>query len=196
MNKIVVLMGKSSSGKDTIYKTLMKDNKFALKKIIMHTTRPIRTGEVNGREYFFCTENEMKHYEEENQMIEKRKYNTIYGPWYYFTLKKEIDLEKNNYLTMNTLVGLDQYKRLYGKDQIISLLIQLEDGIRLERALAREKSQENPHYEELCRRYLADQEDFSLENIKKRNITAIIENNESLDQTMKQVNKVLRLHLR
>ncbi len=44
MGKIILFMGPSSSGKDTIKRRLIKENKFALKEMIMSTTRPMRTG--------------------------------------------------------------------------------------------------------------------------------------------------------
>lgn len=50
--KIVYLMGKSSSGKDTIFKELMKEGTMDLRTIVPYTTRPIRAGEENGVEYF------------------------------------------------------------------------------------------------------------------------------------------------
>ena len=54
MGKMVYLMGKSSTGKDTVYKQLLKNPFLQLKKIVPYTTRPIRAGETEGEEYFFC----------------------------------------------------------------------------------------------------------------------------------------------
>lgn len=195
MGKIVLLMGASASGKDTIYRKLVKENKFALNEIKMHTTRPPRAGEQNGREYYFCTEEEMYQLDSDKKIIELRKYNTQYGPWYYFTTSTHIDLNKNNYIASNTLVGFDQYLKYYNPEDFVSLYIQTEDGLRLTRALEREMREKNPRYTEMCRRFLADSEDFSLENLKKRPITSIIENNGTLEETMDKVNKVLTLHL-
>ena len=48
MGKIICLMGKSSSGKDTIYKNLMEDKSLGLRKLIPYTTRPMREGEQEG----------------------------------------------------------------------------------------------------------------------------------------------------
>lgn len=195
MGKIVLLMGASASGKDTIYRKLVKENKFALNEIKMHTTRPPREGEQHGREYFFCTEEEMYQLDSDKKIIELRKYNTQYGPWYYFTTSTHIDLNSNNYIATNTLVGFDQYLKYYKPEDFVSLYIQTEDGVRLTRALEREMREKNPKYTEMCRRFLADSEDFSLENLKKRPITSIIENNGTLEETMDKVNKVLTLHL-
>ena len=195
MGKIILFMGPSSSGKDTIKRRLIKENKFALKEMIMSTTRPMRTGEVEGREYYFKTVDEMLELEKNGKIIEKRTYETAYGPWYYFTTSSSIDLDNYNYVGSNTLEGLDQFVKFYGMENIISLLIKVDDGIRLQRALDREKMEENPKYQELCRRFLADSIDFSEENINKRPITSIINNNSSLDNTMEEVEKVLKLNL-
>ena len=54
MGKLFYIMGKSSSGKDTIYKRLMEDGDLSFKNIVGYTTRPIREGETNGKEYFFA----------------------------------------------------------------------------------------------------------------------------------------------
>ena len=59
MSNIFYLMGKSSSGKDTLYRKLMEQNRL-LKGIVSYTTRPQRAGETDGKEYFFVTEDEMK----------------------------------------------------------------------------------------------------------------------------------------
>ena len=57
MRKLFVVMGKSATGKDTIYKEIVKRNNMNLLPVVMYTTRPIREGEVNGREYNFVDEN-------------------------------------------------------------------------------------------------------------------------------------------
>ena len=60
MGKIFYIMGKSSSGKDSIYRMLEEDQELGLKRLVIYTTRPIRDGEKNGREYFFTDENKLK----------------------------------------------------------------------------------------------------------------------------------------
>lgn len=195
MGKIVLLMGKSASGKDLVQQKLIKENKFNFKQIIMHTTRPKRSGEIDGREYFFCTENDMNRLEKDNKIIEKRKYDTVEGPWYYFTTNTNIDLKTNNYIAANTLVGFDKYLQFYSIDQLLSILIDVDDDIRLTRALEREKQQQNPNYDEMCRRFLADSKDFSYENIIRRPINSIIQNNGTQEELMDNVNKVLSKYL-
>ncbi len=67
MSKIYYLMGKSATGKDTIFKRLSEDDNLRLKKVIIYTTRPIRLGETQGKEYFFVSE------EEEKELSQKGK---------------------------------------------------------------------------------------------------------------------------
>ena len=50
MGKIFCIMGKSATGKDTIYKRLLADGALKLNKIVTYTTRPIREGERAGEE--------------------------------------------------------------------------------------------------------------------------------------------------
>ena len=62
-------------------------------------------------------------------------------------------------------------KAYYGQENLVPLYIEVEDGERLMRAIARERQQEHPGYEEVCRRFLADQKDFSEENLAAAGIT-------------------------
>ncbi len=198
MGKIIILMGKSGSGKDTIYARLIQDNPFQLQTITPCTTRPIRNGEVEGREYYFKTLEQMHQMNEQKQIVELRTYQTVYGPWHYFTGAQNIDLRLYDYITINTLVGYDQFVSYYGKENILPILLQMDDGIRLQRALDREKIQENPKYEEMCRRFLADADDFSIENIQQRSIDTenIIDNSGSIEETVQKVYKILDRHFK
>lgn len=177
MSKIFVVMGKSASGKDTIYKRLLAEESLELKNIVPYTTRPIRQGEKNGVEYFFVTRKEMEELEEQNKIIECRCYHTIYGEWYYFTADDgQIDLENQNYLMITTLEGYEKIRKYYGADRIVPVYIEVEDGIRLERALKREQKEALPKYTEMCRRFIADSEDFSESNLEAGQITKRYEN--------------------
>lgn len=171
MGKIFYLMGKSSTGKDTIYKKILQKEGSALKTIIMYTTRPIRAGETDGVEYRFVTEDVLAQAEKEERLIERRSYHTFHGIWNYFTVKDEqIDLTKNNYLMIGTPEAYRKMRDFFGADKMAPILIDLDDGIRLQRALERERGQEVPRYQELCRRYLADEEDFSEEKLQQAGI--------------------------
>lgn len=171
MGKIFYIMGKSSTGKDTIYKRLLECEGNTLRTIIMYTTRPIREGEQDGVEYFFVDEKRQRQLEAEGKIIELRSYNTFHGIWNYFTVRDEqIDLERYDYLVIGTLESYAMTRKYFGKDKLVPILIELDDGIRLQRALDREKLQKVPRYQELCRRYLADEEDFSREKLAEAEI--------------------------
>ena len=186
MSKIYYLMGKSSSGKDTIYKKVLEEMPH-LKKIISYTTRPIRHGEVDGEEYYFVDEKTLAKLEEEGKVIEQRSYNTVHGVWKYFTAcDGQIDLEKQDYIVIGTLASYNEMCKYLGEEKLVPIYIQIADGIRLERALKREEGQENPRYEEMCRRFLADSEDFSEENLKKAKIAKRFDN-EKLQECLEEV---------
>ena len=68
MGKIICLMGKSSSGKDTIYKNLLEDKSLGLRKLIPYTTRPMREGEQEGVEYHFTDEAGLARLQEEDRV--------------------------------------------------------------------------------------------------------------------------------
>jgi len=187
MGKIYYIMGKSSSGKDTIYKKLLEEKMLELKTIVSYTTRPIRAGETNGIEYFFTNEQELFNFEKEGKLIEIRAYNTYHGIWKYFTVyDNQINLEKNNYLMIGTLESYLKTKDFFGEEKMIPIMIDLDDGIRLTRALNREMKQKTPKYEELCRRFLADSQDFSEGNIRKAHITKRF-NNDELDRCLSEI---------
>lgn len=191
MGRMVYLMGKSSTGKDTVYKELLKNEKFTFQKIVLYTTRPIRDGEKNGREYFFTDEEGFRALEAEGKVIEARAYHTYHGLWRYFTVDDgSIDLEKNDYLIIGTLESYVKTAEYFGKDKVIPVLLTVDDGLRLQRALDRERRQENPKYQELCRRYLADDEDFSQENLQKAGVLQTF-SNENLEKCLSEIEAYL-----
>lgn len=194
MGRIFYVMGKSSAGKDTIYNMLVNDKELGLKTIVGYTTRPMREGEVNGREYFFVNEDELKKLEQAGKVIEKRGYNTVYGVWNYFTVDDEnINLNENNYVLIGTLESYRNVRDYYGNEVVVPIYIEVEDGVRLIRAINREMTQNTPKYEELCRRFLADAKDFAEEildelDIKKRY------NNKNLNKCYEEIKgEIMRL---
>lgn len=190
MGRIFYIMGKSSSGKDTIYKRILSDN-LNLRSIVMYTTRPIREGETNGVEYIFVNDDEFELLEREGKIIEVRAYSTVYGVWKYFTVNDtQINLSQNNYLMIGTVESYIKTKKYYGDDCIIPIYIEIDDGDRLERALRREKLQTFPKYEEMCRRFLADQQDFSEEKLVEAGIGKRFQN-ENLEECILEVSNYI-----
>ena len=179
MGSIYCIMGKSSSGKDTIFKLLLDKGDLDLKRIVSYTTRPIRSNEKPGDEYNFVSIEEKDKLVEAGKVIEIRKYDTVHGPWYYFTVDDgQIDLSKNDYLIIGTVESFVKIRDYYGKDAVLPIYIEVDDGVRLSRALERERSQEHPKYEEMCRRFLADQQDFSQENLDAAQVSNVFKNDD------------------
>lgn len=184
-------MGKSSSGKDTIYKRLAEAFP-GFRTIVPYTTRPIREGEKDGVEYFFVDRERLREMQEAEQIIEMRSYNTKHGIWTYFTADDgQIDLEKYDYLVIGTLVSYRALREYFGEDKLVPVYIEVEDGLRLARALERERRQAQPKYAEMCRRFLADCEDFSEENIRKAGIRRRFENVE-LEKCVEEIEAYIR----
>ena len=178
MGKIFYLMGKSSSGKDTMFKKLIEDKTLGLKTIVGYTTRPMREGERDGVEYFFVDEEKMLLLEAEGKVIERRSYNTVHGIWSYFTVDDgQVNLDSDDkYLLIGTLESYEKVRNYYGKEYLVPLYISVDDGLRLQRALDRERQQDKPKFAEMCRRFLADEADFAKENIDRCEITVSYEN--------------------
>ena len=193
MAKIFFVLGKSCSGKDTIFKKLKEDRELNLNTVTGYTTRPMREGEINGVEYFFVNNEELEALKNQGKVIECRDYNTVYGVWSYFTVDDgQINLEKGNYLYIGTLESYEQMVRYYGKEVVVPIYVEVETGERLTRAVNRERQQENPKYTELCRRFLADAKDFSEENIRKSGITRRFANNGEFDDCVDEIRQALK----
>lgn len=192
MGKIFYVMGKSASGKDTIYKRLLEMQPH-LKQVVLYTTRPIRQGEKDGKEYYFTSEDRLKQLREEGKIIEERTYQSILGPWTYFTVDDgQIDVNSDDsYLMIGTLESYEKTRNYYGASIMVPIYIEVEDGKRLLRALEREDKQKEPKYAELCRRYLADEEDFKEDNLARCGIERRFLNDD-LEMCLRDILDVVR----
>ena len=102
-----------------IYQKLLHENELNLQRIIPYTTRPIREGEIEGREYHFCKEDDVQRMEEEGRIVELRAYNTVYGIWKYFTVNDgNIQLDKENYIIIGTLEAYIKIRDYFGKENV------------------------------------------------------------------------------
>lgn len=188
MGSLFYLIGKSSTGKDTIYKELCGREDLHLLPLVMYTTRPIRESEEDGKEYYFVDDKTLEQLEREGKVVEKRAYHTIHGIWTYFTVDNEkIDLKKQDYLAIGTLESYAKIRTYYGEQKVIPLYIEVEDGLRLGRALEREKMQQRPRYEELCRRFLADQADYSEEKLREAGIKRRFSNETEIQDCVEEL---------
>ena len=193
MGKIFYIIGKSATGKDTIYENILSREELNLRPLIPYTTRPIRVNEKEGVEYLFSDETGLQALAAAGKVIELREYQTVHGIWKYFTVDDaHIDLEHYSYLGIGVLVSYEKIREYFGADRVIPLYIQVEDGLRLERALKRERKQERPRYEEMCRRFLADQQDFSEEKLQAAGIIRRFSNEGERETCMEELAGYIR----
>lgn len=177
MGRIYYLLGKSATGKDTLYKEILK-RRPKLRTVTMYTTRPIREGETDGVEYFFTGREELERQLASGKVIESRTYQTIAGPWTYYTVDDgQFDVaDDESCLMIGTLESYEKMCTYFESGKMVPVYIEVPDGIRLLRAVKREENQKKPNYREVCRRYLADEKDFSEENLERLGVTKRYQN--------------------
>ncbi|MGN0166295.1 MAG: guanylate kinase [Lachnospiraceae bacterium] len=193
MGKLYLVMGKSATGKDHIYKSVCEKCGENLKPVVGYTTRPQRVSETQGVEYHFVTLEQMKDLETKGLVIESRCYNTVAGPWYYFTCDDgQIDTASHDSILIVTLEAYEKIRDYFGKDNVVPVYIETADGERLKRSIQREEKQEKPSYAEVCRRYLADEKDFSPELLERLEINRRFENNGDINDCVDEIVAVIR----
>jgi len=162
MAKLFCLLGKSGVGKDTLFKRIVDHPELgaALTPVVSHTTRPKREDEACGVHYHFVSEDQMDKLERQGKIIEKRRYNTVRGVWHYFTAVFELPL-CSDAIIITTTQGAKKLAEKIGAGNMVIINLTANDKTRLERSILRESGQARPNYAEVCRRYLADEQDFA-----------------------------------
>lgn len=189
MSRIFCIVGKSGSGKDTIYHRILAEKPENLIPVIPYTTRPKRADEKNGVNYFFVTDEELESCRENDRIIELRRYHTVQGLWSYFTVKFPIDKTKD-YILITTLEGVQGIIRHYGPEMVHVVYMDIDERERLLRCINREAKEAVPDYREICRRYIADYEDFSKENLAEFEHFHTINSGLPLEKCLEQWNEI------
>ena len=185
-HKIIILCGKSSSGKDLIKNKLIKNG---YKGIVTNTTRPPREGEVNGINYNFLTEYHFLQLVREGEMIEYHKYNTEFGTWYYGSSANNIDLTKHDYVIVLTLEGAEAYVNYFGAENCIVFYIDAPKSIREQRA----KERGSFNQEEWDRRVKTDNADFSQDKVAHICNFRVDNYNKTIYNLIKEIKEDIRL---
>ncbi len=173
------IMGKSCTGKDTLYKALLSDPTLGLRPLVTYTTRPMRIGELEGVDYHFVTPEDLRAYEAVGELIEERIYQTVHGPWHYATVAdNQLRDGSEKYLSIVTLAAYKALAAYFGQKRVIPLYISVDDYELITRAVARESKECKPNYKEVCRRFLADAQDFSEEELELAGIQQVFLNRE------------------
>ena len=189
-DNIIVLIGKSGAGKDTLASDLCKNfDKFNM--CVSTTSRPIRVNEVQGIHYNFVSSDEFKEKIKNSEMIEYRSYETVFNGakdiWYYGTEKSAI---KNGSILVLDLGGLINLKSALKDVNIVSLYLDCSDEERKRRA------QERGSFcsEEWNRRLIDDNIKFCINEIRKH-VNYIVDADGSAEVVFNNVKKLLNLKL-
>ena len=183
---LVILLGMSSSGKDTVLHDLVNNKGF--EPIISTTTRPMREGEQAGVDYHFASKEDFEKWIEEGLFLEYRSYNTLVDgvpdTWYYGSPKYDLD-PKKNYAVVLDIQGAKDYIKYYGKENTIVVELFVPDAIREDRA----KSRGSFDKTEWDRRLADDKVKFSKEATE--GVVDVTICNETLETTIKCVEEAI-----
>ena len=186
MYKIICLIGKSGSGKDTIIQKLRADLKIPI--AISFTSRPMRSGEIQDLTYHFVSDS----YFEDNKakFIEQRLYKVINqdgtkGIWRYGLTEESF--EEGTNLVIVDVNGYKALRKYFGRDNVLPFFIHCSDATRLNRLIGR-GDMNNPL--EVTRRLEADERDFK-EFIESRNYYKIC-NEHGIDLAVQEIEGVLK----
>lgn len=154
MIKVICLIGPSASGKDTLLQKVLNKSSLVV-PIVRYTTRPMREGEINGKDYFFLTTDEFTEKVLNCQMAEAAEFNN----WFYGTGKDVLDKDKINIMTCDLVAADNLY---HDPDLDVCIIhVEVEPKERLIRALKREK---NPDVNEVVRRFIDDERKYDESN--------------------------------
>lgn len=185
MKRFFIIMAKSASGKDTIYHRLITNESLGLIPIILYYTRPIREGEVDGREFRFRSNEQMEKILKGDNVIHTEKYGIVGTNGCTIALLDDDQMERDgNYLVvMNPYFykSLCRYFKCNGDVEIFPIYIDVPGYLRVERSMLREERETTPNYGEICRRFVSDEKMFMdevISNLPKENIFENIDLNE------------------
>lgn len=137
MKDIIVIAGFSASGKDSLLNKLVEEGGYS--RVISHTSRPIRSNEVDGREYHFVSKEEFLELKDAGEFIEVREYSTLVDNipdlWYYGATFDSVSGVSKNVVVLDIL-GMKAFKEHYG-DRVVSFFIDADEETRRERCKLR-----------------------------------------------------------
>ena len=182
MNKLICLVGKQASGKDSLCRYIAKECGFKI--AVSSTTRPMRSQEVNGVDYFFLDDEDFF----KQELVEHRIYETIQNgqpaTWYYGLTSNAIDTKDNSIVAVVDPHGLEQIIDYVGEDKVLSIYVDADYESRLFRAMVRDSKFE---LDEFYRREVADHQKFE-DAIYKMNYIVL---NLDLNKAIKEIDEIL-----
>lgn len=185
-HKIIILIGKSGSGKSLICNKLTKNG---FNRVVTNTTRPPRDNEIDGRDYNFLNDEQFNQLIYNGQMIEWRKYNTEFGAWYYGSSANKIDLNTYDYVITLTLDGAEAFIKYFGAENCIVFYVDAPKSVREQRA----KKRGSFNREEWDRRVKTDNIDFSLDKVTHICNFKVDNYNKTIYNLIKEIKEDIRL---
>lgn len=184
MKKIIVLLGASATGKDTVAKHISE--KYNIPMAISYTTRPMRSNETQGVEYYFISDDEMHEKFKNGEVIEHTSYYIQSEDVSYTYANVVGEFEKGDYiLTILNPHGLYQFNKSQYKDNLVSIMLNCDARVRLIRSLNRD---ENVNVKEVLDREIRDELDF----IERRPKTDYeIDTNKPLEKVFNNIDNVI-----
>ena len=188
--KLIVLCGKSGSGKSTIERKISELG--IANRVISSTTRNLRSNEKDGQDYYFLTDEEFNEKLKQGLFAEHSEYTTVNGMAQYGMQLKDIKLNEGNYICVVNPDGMNQVLNNLGKENCITIYVERDDRERVCSTLMRDKSSDfGKVLEEATRRYKADEIDFA----KMKYICDYIVVNEVLDNAVNRVLDIIECNL-
>ena len=187
-NKLLIISGYTSSGKNTVVEKLIKKYKF--KNIVSTTTRPIRKNEIDGVDYFFTSKENFQSMLSNDEFVETRSYNTIINvngknekdTWYYGIHKNEFENSNTQLTAIVDKQGAIDLINYYGEDNCVWIYLGCDENILKSRCLSR-----GDYIEEVNRRIHADKKAFKgIEEL----VHATINTEQPIDSVIEQIMEV------
>ena len=188
---MIILLGKPASGKDTVVNNLIH-NYYGYEKIITWTTRPMRPGEKQDLTYHCTDDEDFEEKIEEGFFAEWKKYNSVFGTWYYGTAVQDITNNPNNKIIILTPSGYEDIKEYINNEEILS--VYLDSSLR---TLYKRLKFRGDNPKEIKRRLLHDIKDFK--GIKNK-VNVVIKNNtrdlDELTELIKDMHDIVKNKIR
>ena len=180
---LLILIGKSGSGKDAVMRELTAKHGF--RRMVSTTTRPMRVGEQEGREYHYISKEQFLEGIARGEYLEYRSYDTLYNgiadTWFYGSPKMQLDPAENSIAILD-VQGAQDFISYYGKENCCVVEISVPNALREQRARERGSFSES----EWQRRAADDDIKFAPERTENI-VNARIVNTNELDRTVEEV---------
>lgn len=148
----------SSVGKDTVLNELV--SKHGFRNFVSHTTRPMRTNEIEGKEYFFIDREDFLNKATNGYFVETRHYFTTVNNkrdiWYYGLSKHQVDKRDKPCVCILDKQGAMEIAEYIGAENVVLIYLEVDKEIARQRNIKRMDYDET----EFERRWKSDSKSF------------------------------------